>query len=255
MPAAASAEPPTGLDRAPALRTARASGMTTRRRTIGWQGKTTDTQKRRPVSRGGACALHPATPYGPGGEALRQRIAPRAYGPAIRLAAARSGYHARRPSHNLPTLDPQSSHFSPTMSQATGPDVTDRLPIGSDRLGIDWPRGGERFREDAERLGQQQPQHLRDLIPKRKHHPTDQERRRPEAPFARLVPKRPKRQDQERQSSHNQTAPAPAPAFHAHSAASRPSVGSAPSPSRCATHFAAPQRELMILSRVWSWRA
>lgn len=213
---------------------------------------TTDTQKRRPVPRGGACALHPATPYGPGGEALRQRIAPRAYGPAIRLAAARSGYHAWRASHNLPTLDPQSSHFSPTMSQAHERHVTDRLPIGSDGLGIDCREDGERFREVSERLGQQQPQHLRDLIPKRKHQPAGQKGSRPQAPLARLVPQRLPTQDQDRQSSHNQTAPAPAPAFHAHSATSRPSVGSAPSPSRCATHLAAPQRELTILSRIRS---
>jgi len=80
---------------------------------------------------------------------LRQRIAPRAYGPAIRLVAARSGYHARRASHNLPTLDPLSSHFRPTMSQSGRRHVTDRLPIGSDRVGIDWPRGWRAVRPTA----------------------------------------------------------------------------------------------------------
>lgn len=53
---------------------------------------------------------------------LRQRIAPRAYGPAVRLTAARSEYHALR-------------------------------------------EDGERFREDAERLGQQHPRHPPSGIP------------------------------------------------------------------------------------------
>lgn len=102
---------------------------------------------------------------------LRQRIAPRAYGPAIRLAAARPGYHAWRASHNLPTLAPrchrlpgpmsqpaQAAHaistgYARRMSQLNRRHVTDRLPIGSDGLGIDWREDGERFREVSERLG------------------------------------------------------------------------------------------------------
>lgn len=86
------------------------------------------------------------------------------------------------------------------------------------------------------------PQQRRDLMPERERHRQGRELRYLPAPSARPAPQMPRDPDQPDHHSHSQTAATPGPPFQINSTSNLPSVGSAPSPMRCATHRTAPHR-------------